>query len=147
MLLSRPERRSRIDEEPTKLRRLVEEVFRVYTPVGTVTRQTTQPTELSGVAIPEGALVAGVLRSINLDENHWTNPTDIDLDRREGSHAAFALGAHRCLGEWLGRQEVKVGVERLLARFPALRLDESAAPVELHGFEFRGPTAVHVRTS
>ena len=143
VLLSNPELRDRVRSKPSKMRRLIEEVFRVYSPVGTVTRQTTSDVELSGVTIPEGALVAGVLRSINLDESHWSSPKTIDLDRREGSHAAFALGAHRCLGEWLGRQEVKVGVERLLARFPNLRLDASE-PVELRGFEFRGPSAVNV---
>jgi cytochrome P450 len=145
VLLTQPNLRERIVTEPPKMRRLIEEVFRVYSPVGTVTRQTTKDVELSGVNIPKGALVAGVLRSINLDEDRWTNPTMIDLDRREGGHAAFALGAHRCLGEWLGRQEVKVGVERLLARFPNLQLDLGADPVELYGFEFRGPKAVRVK--
>ena len=127
------------------MRRLVEEVFRVYSPVGTVTRQSTEDTEVAGVAIPAGDLVSGVLRSINLDESHWERPTEIDLDRREGPHAAFALGAHRCLGEWLGRQEVRIGVERLFSRFPDLRLDPDHE-VELHGFEFRGPRAVRVLT-
>jgi len=145
VLLTRPDLRARIDAEPDKLRRLIEEVFRVYSPVGTVTRQATADVELAGVTIPQGALVAGVLRSVNLDESHWTNPTEIDLDRREGSHAAFALGAHRCLGEWLGRQEVRVGVERLFARFPDLELDPSAPPVALSGFEFRGPMSLRVR--
>lgn len=144
VLLSEPELRARIEAEPAKLRRLIEEVFRVYTPVGTVTRQTTRDVELGGVTIPGGALVSGVLRSVNLDESHWSDPTRIDLDRREGSHAAFALGAHRCLGEWLGRQEVKVGVERLFSRFPDLRLDPDHGPVVLTGFEFRGPEAVRV---
>ena len=89
--------------------------------------------------------MSGVLRSVNLDEDHWTNPTEIDLGRREGAHAAFALGAHRCLGEWLGRQEVRVGVERLLAHFPMVRLDPDRE-VEIHGFEFRGPREVWVTT-
>ncbi len=62
-------------------------VFRVYSPVGTVTRQATTDLELAGVAIPKGDLVSGVLRSINLDESHWNAPTTIDLERREGSHA------------------------------------------------------------
>ena len=60
------------------------------------------------------------------------------------SAAAFALGAHRCLGEWLGRQEVRVGVERVMARFPSLRLAEGAV-VEVRGFEFRGPHSLPVR--
>ncbi len=142
-LLERPDLRSIVRDEPAKMQRLIEEVFRVFSPVGTVTRQTTSDVELGGVAIPAGALVAGVLRSANLDETRWTDPLEIDLERREGPHAAFALGAHRCLGEWLGRQVVRVGVERLLARFPDLRLDPGA-DVTLHGFEFRGPTSVRV---
>lgn len=143
-LLRRPDLRARVDAEPAAWRRLVEEVLRVHSPVGTITRQTTTNVVLGGVPVPAGALVAGVLRSVNLDEERWRDPTEIDLDRREGSHAAFALGAHRCLGEWLGRQEVRVGAQRLLERLPDAELvpDE---PVELHGFEFRGPRAVHLR--
>ena len=143
VLLTRPDLRAAVAAEPGKLRRLIEEVFRVHSPVGTITRQTTRDVEVGGVRIPGGALVAGVLRSINVDESHWDAPTEIRLDRREGSHAAFALGPHRCLGEWLGRQEVRLGVERLFARFPGLALD-AANTVELTGFEFRGPTALWV---
>lgn len=143
VLLERPDLRSRVASEPAKLKRLVEEVFRVFSPVGTITRQATEDVQLGGVVIPAGSLVAGVLRSVNLDEAHWSNPAEIDLDRREGAHAAFALGAHRCLGEWLGRQVVRVGVERLFARFEGLTL-QPGAEVVLHGFEFRGPRAIDV---
>ena len=142
-LLTRPDLRVAVENDAGRLRRLIEEVFRVHSPVGTVTRQTTRAVELAGVEIPAGALVSGVLRSVNRDETRWTRPGEIDLERREGSHAAFALGAHRCLGEWLGRQEVRVGVERVLARFPDLRLADDA-DVELRGFEFRGPRSVPV---
>ena len=144
VLLTRPDLRAAVASDPAKLRRFIEEIFRVYTPVGTVTRQATRDLELAGTRIAAGDLVSGVLRSVNLDEAHWSNPTEIDLDRREGSHAAFALGAHRCLGEWLGRQEVRVGVERVLARFPDLRMADDA-PIEIRGFEFRGPHHLRVR--
>ncbi len=144
VLLTRPDLRERIEADARQLRRLVEEVFRVYSPVGTVTRQATADTELAGTRIPAGSLVAGVLRSVNLDESHWTDPNELDLDRREGAHAAFALGIHRCLGEWLGRQEVRIGVERLFARFPDLALDPDHE-VRIHGFEFRGPDELWVR--
>lgn len=144
-LLNRPDLRKRIQTEPQKMGRLVEEVLRLYCPVGTVTRQATQDLELAGVAIPKGALVSGVLRSINQDESHWDNPMEIDLDRRQGPHAAFALGAHRCLGEWLGRQVLRQGVEQLLARFPNLALDRER-PMAISGFEFRGPTELWLLT-
>lgn len=147
VLIARPDLRERIDADPAAMRRLVEEVFRVHSPVGTITRQATRDVELAGVTVRAGDLVSGVLRSANLDERHWTNPAEIDLDRREGTHAAFALGAHRCLGEWLGRQQVRIGVERVLARWPDVGLDPQHHPdghVELHGFEFRGPKALHL---
>ena len=143
VLLTRPDLRAEVNADARLLRRLVEEVLRVHSPVGTITRQATEAVELGGAAIAEGDLVSGVLRSINLDSEHWSNPTEIDLSRREGPHAAFALGAHRCLGEWLGRQELRVGVERLLARFPDMEIDPNHN-VDLHGFEFRGPREVWV---
>lgn len=144
VLLTRPDLKAQVDAVPAKLRRLIEEVFRVYSPVGTITRQATQDLQLGGSSIKTGDLVSGVLRSINLDESHWTNPTELDLNRREGTHAAFALGTYRCLGEWLGRQEVRVGVERLFARFPDLALQPDRQ-IDIHGFEFRGPRAIRVR--
>lgn len=143
VLLTRADLSAAVAADPTKLRRLVEEVLRVHSPVGTITRQATRDVDLGGVTIPSGALVAGILRSVNLDESHWDEPHEVRLDRREGTHAAFATGPHRCLGEWLGRQEVRVGIERLWKRFPALRLDPDRE-VELTGFEFRGPRSLWV---
>ena len=125
------------------MRRLVDEVLRRYTPVGTITRQTTRATELAGVPLPAGVLVSGILRSANLDPTRFRDPERIVLSRTEGANAAFALGAHRCIGEWLGRQEIRVGAERLFRHLPGLRLDPEH-DVELHGFEFRGPKSVRV---
>jgi hypothetical protein len=82
-----------------------------------------------------------VLTAANRDPARWTAPDEFRLDRGEGSHLAFSLGEHRCLGEWLGRQQVRIGVERLLDRLPGVRL---AGDVELHGFEFRGPVSLDV---
>ncbi len=137
------ELRSRLRAEPSLWRRATEEALRLYTPVGTITRQATRATELAGASIAEGDLVSGVLRSANLDESRWTEPTRFDIDRREGGHAAFALGDHRCLGEWLGRQEVRVGTQRLFDRLEGLRPAPGPEPV-LTGFEFRGPTSLRV---
>ncbi len=142
VLLANGELREEVMSSPKLWRRLVDEVMRLHSPVGTITRQTTQEVELSGTTIPEGALVAGVLRSANHDERRFREPMKLDLHRTEGGHAAFALGQHRCLGEWLGRQEIAVGSERLFARLPNLRL---AGDVELHGFEFRGPRSLRVK--
>lgn len=135
--------RDQLEAEPRGWARFIEEVFRVFSPVGTVTRMATQDVAVGGVTIPKGSLVAGVLRSANLDADHWSEPGRIDLNRREGQHAAFALGVHRCIGEWLGRQEVRVGTRTLFERLPGLRL-HSGHELTLHGFEFRGPGSLRV---
>ncbi len=141
VLLTHPDALAEVREDPRLWRRAVEETFRLHSPVGTITRQATRDVELGGASIRAGQMVSGVLRSANLDETHWTDPTRFDLHRREGGHAAFALGAHRCLGEWLGRQEVRVGTQRLFERLPDLHLP-SDQEITLTGFEFRGPTAL-----
>ena len=128
---------------PAGMRRLVDEVLRRYTPVGTITRTTTRETELAGVRLPEGVLVSGILRAANLDPARFRDPERLDPTRTEGGNAAFALGVHRCIGEWLGRQEIRVGAERLFRNLPGLRLP-SGEEVELRGFEFRGPKSVRV---
>jgi hypothetical protein len=144
VLLTQPDVMAAVRADPTLLRKVVEETFRWVSPVGTATRQAVCDVEIAGVAVPQGALVAACLSAANRDPRHWSQPETFSLERREGAHLAFAIGEHRCLGEWLGRQQVRLAVERLLARFTRIEL---AAPIELTGFEFRGPTAVHVQLS
>ena len=144
IVLETPGLLDELTADPPLWRRCVEEVFRLHTPVGTITRQPTQRVAVGGTEIPAGSLVAGVLRSANLDEDHWSDPGSFKPHRHEGPHAAFALGEHRCLGEWLGRQVVRVGTSRLFERLPDLRLADDE-PVTLHGFEFRGPTSLNCR--
>lgn len=140
-LLSRPAVAAAVAVDRSALRRVIEETFRYHSPVGTATRQATTDVELSGVTIPRGEMVAAVLTAANRDPRRFTDPDRFAIDRRDGSHLAFATGEHRCLGEWLGRQQVRIGVERLLDRLPGLRL---AGDVAVRGFEFRGPVAVPV---
>ena len=135
--------RERALGSPVAMRRLVDEVLRRYTPVGTITRTTTRETELAGVRLPEGVLVSGILRAANLDPARFRDPERLDPTRIEGGNAAFALGVHRCLGEWLGRQEIRVGAESLFRNLPGLRLHPDEQ-VTLRGFEFRGPKSVRV---
>lgn len=140
-LLTHPEALADCCADASVWRNACEELFRWISPVATSTRQTTQAVELDGVSIPKGDLVAAVISSANRDEQHWTRPDEFLLHRREGAHIAFSLGPHVCLGAWLGRSTVRVAVQRLFERLPGLTLE---GDVEVRGFEFRGPLAVHV---
>ncbi len=140
-ILKEPELHRRVMDDRSLIRKVVEETFRFHSPVGTATRQTTRDVEVDGVTIPKGEMVAAVLTSANRDPRRWTEPDSFRIDRGEGAHLAFSVGEHRCLGEWMGRQQVRIGVERLLDRLPGFRLD---GEVELRGFEFRGPVSLPV---
>ncbi len=141
-LLTHPETLARVRADRGLIRPAVEEALRWHSPVGTQTRQVTQPVTLSGVDLQPGDALAAVLASANRDERHWPDADRYDIDRR-GAHAAFGLGAHHCAGAPLARYEVRLPLEMLLDRFPKLRLDP-AHEVELAGWEFRAPTALRV---
>ena len=116
-LLTHPETLARVRADRGLIRPAVEEALRWHSPVGTQTRQVTQPVTLSGVELKPGDALAAVLASANRDERHWPDADRYDIDRR-GAHAAFGLGAHHCAGAPLARYEVRLPLEMLLDRFP-----------------------------
>jgi cytochrome P450 len=143
-LLSHPDQLELVRADSTLIDPAIEEAARWHSPVGTSTRQTTRATELAGVGLPKGALVAAVLASANHDERNWTDPERYDVLRKEGSHLAFATGPHLCMGARLGRYEARVAWRVLLERLPRLRLEPDTR-VEISGWEFRSPHDLKVR--
>jgi cytochrome P450 len=143
-VLSHPEQWEEVKAEPKLVDPAIEEAARWHSPVGTSTRQATEDTELAGVKLEQGALVAAVLASANQDERNWTEPERYDIHRREGSHLAFATGPHLCLGARLGRYEARTAWRTLIDRLPSLRLDPGR-PIEISGWEFRSPHHLHVQ--
>jgi len=143
-ILSHPEQLDEVRRDPALVDPAIEEAARWHSPVGTSTRQTTRETELGGVTLEEGALVAAVLASANRDERNWTDPDRYDIHRREGGHLAFATGPHLCIGARLARYETRTAWRVLLDRLPSLRLDPER-PIEITGWEFRSPHHLHVQ--
>lgn len=143
-LLSHPDQAAQVASDPALIDKAVEEGARWHSPVGTSTRQTTRDTEVGGVKLEKGALIAAVLASANRDERNWTDPDRYDVQRKEGSHLAFATGPHLCAGARLGRYEARTGFRVLFERLRDLRLDEER-PIEISGWEFRSPHHLHVK--
>lgn len=142
-LVSHPEQAKRVAADLDLVPQAVEEGARWYSPVGTSTRQTTRDTEIGGVQLEKGALVAAVLSSANRDERHWEDPDRYDLDAHRRPHLAFAGGAHVCVGALLGRHEARTALRLLLERLPNLRVDPDR-PAALSGWEFRSPEHMHL---
>jgi cytochrome P450 len=145
-ILSHPDQLAAVREDPKLVDPAIEEAARWHSPVGTSTRQTTRDTEIGGVKLEQGALVAAVLASANRDERNWTDPDRYDVRRREGGHLAFATGPHLCIGARLARYQARVAWRVLLERLSKLRLD-AERPIEISGWEFRSPHHLHVHWS
>jgi cytochrome P450 family 142 subfamily A polypeptide 1 len=130
-LLAHPEQVARLAANPAELMPgAVEEMLRWVTPIKNMARTATRDIEFMGAQIEEGQELLLLYGSANRDEAVFVDPESFDIGRSPNPHMAFGFGAHFCLGNQLARLELKVMVERVLARLPdlALSLDRSALP-------------------
>jgi cytochrome P450 family 142 subfamily A polypeptide 1 len=108
----------------------VEEMLRWVSPIKNMARTATRDVELAGAQIREGQELLLLYPSANRDEAVFENPDTFDITRSPNPHMAFGFGAHFCLGNQLARLELRVMVERVLARMPDLRLAVERAALE-----------------
>ena len=143
-LLLHPEQAESVAADPELITPAIEEAARWHAPVGTSTRQATQDTELCGVKLEKGALIAAVLASANRDERYWNEPDRFDIEAHRRPHLAFAGGAHVCVGALLARYEARTTLRVLLERLRNLRLDQDR-PTVITGWEFRSPEHLDIQ--
>jgi cytochrome P450 family 142 subfamily A polypeptide 1 len=122
-LLAHPDQMGRLAADPAGLMPgAVEEMLRWVSPIKNMARTARHDVELFGAHIREGQELLLLYPSANRDEAVFENPNTFDITRNPNPHMAFGFGAHFCLGNQLARLELRVMVERLLARLPDLRL-------------------------
>jgi cytochrome P450 len=86
-------------------------------------RITREDTELGGVEIPEGELVAGWLSSANRDGSVFENPEQFDPTRQyDHDPIPFGKGIHYCLGAPLANLEAETLFTELLDRIDGATL-------------------------
>lgn len=142
-LLDHPDQLERVLADPSLIEPAIEEGVRFDGPVQMLFRQTTRDTEIRGVSIPKGAMVAPILGSANRDERQFADPDRFDVERRAQGHVGFGFGKHFCLGSSLARLEARVVLEALLPH-----LAERARVAEprewVDSFLVRGPTRLRL---
>ena len=122
-LLQFPEQLARLRADPQLDGSAVEELLRFHSPIEVSTeRYAREAIQIAGVAIPEGALVYGLISSANRDDSQFDAPERLDLGRTKNRHLAFGQGIHYCLGAPLARLEGRIALRRLIERLPGLRL-------------------------
>lgn len=117
-LLDDPEALDRLREKPA-----VEELLRFTSPAELATeRYSTAELTFGEHVIPRGERVLAVLGSANHDEESFSSPERLVLDREPNRHVAFGHGVHYCLGAPLARLEGQIAFTAILRDLPGLAL-------------------------
>jgi cytochrome P450 len=123
----RPEVFKALKADPSLIAAHVEESVRWASAVRHFMRAATRDVELAGQKIAKGDWVMLSYLSGNRDEAVFENPFEFDIRRQPNKHIAFGYGPHVCLGQHLGRMEMRIFWEELLPRLESLELAGEAA--------------------
>ncbi|MDR3513908.1 MAG: cytochrome P450 [Caulobacteraceae bacterium] len=122
-LAENPDQFARLKADPSLIPGFLEESIRWVTPVKHFMRSATADAEVAGQKIAKGDWLMLSYPSGNRDEAVFADPFKFDITRSPNKHVAFGYGAHVCLGQHLGRMEMRVLWEELLPRLETLELD------------------------
>ena len=122
-LISHPDQRRLLVENPALIPGAVEEMLRWNSPVVHMARIAVADVEIRGRRIAEGDVVVMLYGSANRDEDVFgSDSEEFKVTRHPNPHIAFGCGEHSCVGAQLARLEATVMFEELLGRFPKLEL-------------------------
>lgn len=112
-----------IANNPANIAIFVEEVLRLESPAQGMFRECTSDTTLGDVSLQRGDLLSVRFGAANRDQKRHPNADLIDLTRNKpGSHLAFGMGRHVCVGAALARQELISAFTKLFQRYSAFEL-------------------------
>lgn len=142
-----PETRTQLAANPGLMNSFVAEVIRYQTPVIHMRRTATQDAILSGQQIKAGDKVVMWYISGNFDEDAIDAPETFVIDRPKARrHLSFGAGIHRCVGDRLAEQQLRILWEEIIQR--GLKIDVLSPPKRLYSNFIRGirSLTVQVRT-
>jgi cytochrome P450 len=138
-----PDLQAQLRADPARVPAAVDEFLRLYTPYRGFARTAVRDVTIRGRTIPAGEPIALVYASANRDPDVFDDPEEFILDRPNMKESiAFGRGPHMCVGAALGRLELIVALEELLAAAPGFALDGEPKPTR---FPEIGALAVPIR--
>ncbi|MFP6850450.1 MAG: cytochrome P450 [Pseudomonas sp.] len=117
--------RRRLVSDPSAIPDAIEELLRRYSQI-TTNRFVTRGVEFRGVSLRKGDNLILSLPLANLDDEVFSDPLAVDVDRQQSPHIAFGAGLHRCIGSNIARQQLRITYEEWLKRIPDFRLTPGA---------------------
>lgn len=130
-LLSHQDQLRQLQRDLDLMPTCVEECLRYVSPVQmTKPRFATRDVAWQGRQFRRGDMFAGFLAAANCDPAKFERPHSFDITRHPNPHLSFGTGVHYCLGFQLARAEAAIAFERILLRFPDMRLAAEEQDIE-----------------
>jgi cytochrome P450 len=142
-LAENPDQFAKLKSNLNLIPSMVEESIRWETPVKHFMRTATADAEVAGQKIAKGDWLFLAYPSGNRDEAVFGDPFAFNIERSPNKHVSFGYGAHICLGQHLGRMEMRVLWEELLPRLESVELD--GEPKRTEANFVCGPKTVPIR--
>lgn len=134
-------------ERGKALAHAIEESLRLLNVVQFRHRICVADTRVGDAEIKEGQAIFLVHAAANRDPSAYGHPAAVDLERKAPTdHLAFGKGTRACVGAQLARVEMFEVADRLLDRFPDMRLDPDAPPPAFAGLFIRSMRPLNILT-
>ena len=137
-----PQEYRKLCANPALIPSMVSEIVRWQTPLSHMRRTALEDFELGGKQIKKGDKVVMWYASGNRDEEAIENANQFIIDRANPrQHLSFGFGIHRCVGNRLAEQQLRVLWEEALKRWPKPGQIEVVGEPQrtfsplIHGFE------------
>lgn len=139
-----PDLQDELRGNPALIPTALEEFLRLYTPYRGFARTAVRDVTVRDRTIPAGEAISLLYASANRDEDVFPDGDQFRMDRPNiAEHLAFGRGPHNCPGIHLGRMELRVALEEILAATPGgFTLD---GPVTMSRWPEIGALAVPLR--
>ena len=144
-LLQDPVQMQRLVNDPDLIPGAVEEFLRMFPAFAHFRRTATRDIEMHGKTIREGDKVILWYAASNRDEDRFSCPHQMDIERNPDHQAFGAGGRHFCLGTALARLELGILFAETLKRYPNLELAEQ--PEAVRSLFANQPRSVRVRVN
>ena len=79
-----------------------------------------------------------------IDERAYPDAFTVDFDRGPVPHNSLGNGPHKCVGQHLGRMELRIMLEEWSRRMPIVRLDPGKPAPRSHAGPVIGMSHLHL---
>ena len=125
-----PEKLEMLRQKPEIVNFAVEELIRYFSPLTHMGRVVDSDTTVCEHATKANSRVSLCWASANRDETTFTNPNEIDLERKVNPHVAFGFGIHKCLGATHARQVLRTLLSVLSTKVNSIDLFDAEDNIE-----------------